>query len=138
MTDKVRRKYYSLSDYDLCAYSSKLYNVRTTLKLTMREMADMLNIPLSTYQTNEVGNVKKIPAFIVEQMVEKFKVDITSLLVPINKDRLGLQVIKWMNSNDAIPYIMKAYEQYLEDKKAESAKRREEIEKRIQEINGNY
>ena len=130
------KKYYSIHDYDLSAYSKRLFTIRDTLNFTMREMAETLNVNLSTYQLNESGKVKKIPATIVDALVEKLHVDINTLLIPLPKDKLSPSILIWATSNAAAPYILEAYQKYLNDKEEERAKRRQEIENQIEKYKG--
>lgn len=130
------KKYYSIHDYDLAAYSNRLFKIRDTLNFTMREMAETLNVNVSTYQLNESGKIKKIPATIVEALVEKLHVDINTLLVPLSKSDLSPNILIWATSSKAAPYIIEAYQKYLQDKENERNKRKEEIESQIEKYKG--
>ena len=130
------KKYYSIHDYDLAAYSNRLFKIRDTLNFTMREMAETLNVNVSTYQLNESGKIKKIPATIVEALVEKLHVDINTLLVPLSKSDLSPNILIWATSSKAAPYIIEAYQKYLQDKENERNKRKEEIENQIEKYKG--
>ena len=59
-----------------------LADERSSLGLTQREMADMLNLPYSTYCEYETGK-KSIPAKVVKQIAEILGKPVTSLFLPI-------------------------------------------------------
>ena len=130
------KQYHSINDYDLNIYSKRLFKIRETLNFTMREMAECLNINVSTYQRNESGKIKKIPEVIVKALEEKLHVERNTLLVPLPKSGLHNDILEWTRTREAAPYIIDAYKIYLKDKEEERLKRKLEIERKIEIYKG--
>lgn len=112
------RKYYSGLDYDIFHYADTLYNLRSKMNMTMREMASFIGTNIATYQTNEQGKITKIPKDLVDSVIEKFGIAQSEILKPrITTDKLNPIILKWLYTEEAIPYILQAYNQYEEDRR---------------------
>lgn len=126
-------KFYSAKEFDIHAYAERLYKVRETINFTVREMSEALGVSAATYVLNENAHIKKIPANIVDGMVNIFHVDIDTLLIPITSNKLPSNVERWLKRKEAVPYIMNAYHIYLADLEAIKKKKIEEAQTRLQD-----
>ncbi len=113
-------KFYSREEYDIQKYSKALYNGRMKVDKNIKEFAKFLGINVSTYQRNERGLVDKIPVAIVDSFCKRFNTTSDALLFPANHDcgYITPKIKRWLSSKEAVPYILKAYNKFIEDEEA--------------------
>ena len=120
-------KFYSGNDYDVAQFAQKLYNARMKLGLGINEFAKFIGYSYTTYYQNEKGKVTKISVELVDRLCEKFNTSADFWIKPLNTNCLSSQIRRWLDSDEAVPYIIKAYQQCKQDKVTELERKAKEI-----------
>lgn len=120
-------KFYSGNDYDVAKFAQKLYNARMKLGLGINEFAKFIGSSYTTYYQNEKGKVTKISVELVDRLCEKFNTSADFWIKPLNTNCLSSQIRRWLDSDEAVPYIIKAYQQCKQDKVTELERKAKEI-----------
>ncbi len=120
-------KFYSGNDYDVTKFAQKLYNARMKLGLGINEFAKFIGSSYTTYYQNEKGKVTKISVELVDRLCEKFNTTADFWIKPLNTNCLSSQIRRWVDSDEAVPYIINAYHQCQQDKVTELERKAKEI-----------
>ena len=123
----MNMKFYSGNDYDVAQFAQKLYNARTQLGLGINEFAKFIGSSYTTYYQNEKGKVTKISVELVDRLCEKFNTNTDFWIKPLNTNCLSSQVKRWIDSEEAVPYLKQAYQKFQHDKYAELERKAKEI-----------
>lgn len=107
---------YKSSDYQLGKLVEKINDIIRIRKITKGEFAILLGMPRATiakYFSN--ANLKSIPTYIVKNISDKFEIPLDELLIPVNNDDKSQEIYAWVKKDVAMPYLRKAYQEYLND-----------------------
>ena len=115
---KIRPRNRSMSvradEYNTLRLSQILYSIRIKLgNRTQAECAKLLGCPTSTWSRHEKGNIKQISLDFVDKICETFGYTKEAILV--KKERKIDKVMEWAVTEEARPYIEKAYKEYQID-----------------------
>lgn len=115
---KIRPRNRSMSvradEYNTLRLSQILYSIRIKLgNRTQAECAKLLGFPTSTWSRHEKGNIKQISLDFVDKICETFGYTKEAILV--KKERKIDKVMEWAVTEEARPYIEKAYKEYQID-----------------------
>lgn len=108
---------YSVKDYDLANVANMLYTARMNMGLSQQDFAKYLGISSSAYGRHESGKVKWISSKLIKSFCEKFNIPIDKVIVPISKEGEKRNFYNWVRRDDAQPYLEKAYQEWLEDRR---------------------
>jgi len=117
MTFIDERINYSIKEYDLAHVANLLYTARMNMGITQQEFAKYIGVSGSAYGRHEAGKVKWISSKLVQGFCEKFNLPIDKVIIPISKKGELRNFQNWVNRADAQPYLEKAYQEWLEDRR---------------------
>ena len=112
----MSRQFYSGNEYDVRKFAELLYNARTKLGCNIKDFAEFIGISISNYQNYEKSRVTKISTDLIDKLCDKLNTKPDYWLQPLNANALPPKIYKWLETDEAIPYLLKAYKQYELDK----------------------
>jgi len=116
------KTFYNSDEYDLLVISKAIYNERHKRKMTNIKFAEFLNVPQTSLNRYERCDCTKIPVHFVDTFCEKCNINKSDLLIPLKPLTLEEEIYEWSKSNEAIPYIRKAYMEFKNDKYSNTRK----------------
>lgn len=108
---------YSVKDYDIAHVANVLHTARMSMGLTQQDFAKYIGISSSAYGRHESGKVKWISSKLIKGFCEKFNIPIDKVIIPVSKDGEKRNFYYWIRREDAQPYLEKAYQEWLEDRR---------------------
>lgn len=104
--------------YNTVRISQILYSLRLKLgHRTQAECANLIGFPTSVWARHEKGNIKLINLDFINKICETFGYNIDEVLVKKEPKTKVEKIIQWASTEEARPYLEKAYKEYLADKK---------------------
>ena len=108
---------YSVKDYDVANVANILYTARMNMGVTQQQFAKYIGTSSSAYGRHESGKVKWISSKLIKNFCEKFNIPIEKIIVPISKEGEKRNYYTWIRREDAQPYLEKAYQEWLNDRR---------------------
>lgn len=108
---------YSVKDYDVANVANILYTARMNMGVTQQQFAKYIGTSSSAYGRHESGKVKWISSKLIKNFCEKFNIPIEKIIVPISKEGEKRNYYTWIHREDAQPYLEKAYQEWLNDRR---------------------
>lgn len=115
---------YSGKDYDVPHFANILYNKRLESGKSQQDFAKFLGISASTYCRHESGKVKRISAYVVDAVANKYGIPVEELLLPNTSTNEFTALYEWCKRDEAIPYLQEAYQKWLDNRKIVIEKRK--------------
>lgn len=112
MKGKIRRTI-NANKYDTKVFINTLIALRTVLSYNMTEFAEYIGISQSAYARIEAGNFKRISISLVEFIAKETNKSVDEILPPLDLSDDELEVLKWANKPVAMPFLKKAYKEYI-------------------------
>lgn len=104
-------------DYNTVRISQILYSLRVKLgNRTQAECATNIGFPASIWARHEKGNIKLINLDFINKICDTFGYKIEDVLVKKEPKNKTERLLKWATSEEARPYIEKAYQEFLVNK----------------------